>query len=82
VEVDAGGRGSTHSDQALPTASEAVAPTRDDVEVDAVGRGSTRSDQAVPPVREPGWAVAPGLYRTHYCLPLEPMGGSALSTPN
>jgi hypothetical protein len=46
------------------------------------GRDSVHPDRAVPPALEPDRAVAPGRYHPHYCPPLEPVGDSALSTPN
>jgi hypothetical protein len=52
------------------------------VEAGAGGRGSARSNQVVPPVLKLGRSVASERYYPHYRLSLEPVGDSALSTPD
>jgi hypothetical protein len=67
---------------AVAPACWAVPPVGGDVEACTGSRGSARPDRAVPPTLEPDRAVAPRRYHPHYRPPLEPMGGSTLSTPD
>jgi hypothetical protein len=72
---------------ALPSAPDAVVPAcwvvpsiGGDVEACMDSRGIVCPNWEVPSTLEPGRVVASGWYRPHYCLLLEPVGGSVLST--
>jgi hypothetical protein len=55
-----------------------VPPVEGDVEDCTGGRGSACPNRVVPPALKPGRMVLPRRYRPL----LEPVGGSALSTPD